>query len=112
MRKTFHLVALEIWSASDAGLPYESWSLAAEGFTHCTDGVEALGPTFDRFYVSDPRPFVAISLDLDALDVPWRYDVEGSPYPHIYGPIARHAVMGESRVERDHDGHFRGLTPI
>ena len=112
MRETFHLVALEIWSASDAGLPYGSWSLAAEGFTHCTDGVEALGATFDRFYVSDPRPFLAISLDLDALDVPWRYDVEGSPYPHIYGPIPRHAVTGVRRVERDHDGQFRGLTPI
>ena len=112
MRETFHLVALEIWSASDTGVPYESGSLATEGFTHCTDGMEALGATFERFYSSDPRPFVAISLDLDALDVPWRYDAEGSPYPHIYGPIARHAIIGQSRVERDRDGHFRGLTPI
>ena len=69
MRETFHLVALEIWSASDTGLPYGSWSLATEGFTHCTDGVGELGATFDRFYASDPRPFVAINLDLDALDV-------------------------------------------
>ena len=69
MRETFHLVPAEIWTASDTGSPYESWSLATEGFTHCTDGVEALGATFDRFYVSDPRPFVALSLDLDALDV-------------------------------------------
>ena len=112
MRETFHLVPAEIWTASDTGSPYESWSLATEGFTHCTDGVEELGATFDRFYISDPRPFLALSLDLDALDVPWRYDGEGSPYPHIYGPIARHAVLYVSRVERDSGGQFRGLTPI
>ena len=111
MRETFHLVPAETWIASDTGSPYDSWSLATEGFTHCTDGVEALGATFDRFCVSDPRPFLALALDLDALDVPWRYDVEGSPYPHIYGSIARLAVLYVSRVERDSGGQFRGLTP-
>ncbi len=112
MRTTFHLVPAEVWTASDTGSPYESWSLATEGFTHCTDGVEALGAMFDRHYASDLRPFLALSLDLDALDVPWRYDAEGSPYPHIYGPIARDVIVATSRVERDSDGRFRGLTPI
>jgi uncharacterized protein (DUF952 family) len=34
----------------------------------------------------------------------------GSPYPHIYGPIDRAAVRGVSRVDRDGDGGFMGLT--
>ena len=44
--------------------------------------------SFDRFYAADPRPFLALTLDLDALDVPWRYDDPGKPYPHIYGGSA------------------------
>ena len=111
MRETFHLVAGQVWAAADPNECYEAASLADEGFAHCTDGVDALGATFDRYYADDDRPFLALTLDLDALDVPWRYDVEGSPYPHIYGTIPRAAVTAVSRVERDSDGRFRALTP-
>ncbi|MEO8571037.1 MAG: DUF952 domain-containing protein, partial [Chloroflexota bacterium] len=100
MRETFHLVPEAGWEVADPDVPYEAGSLADEGFIHCTDGVEALGATFDRFYATDPRPFLALTLDLDALEVPWRHDVPGSPYPHIYGPIGRSAIRAISRVER------------
>jgi uncharacterized protein (DUF952 family) len=111
MRETFHLVPDAVWATSDPATAYEAASLEAEGFIHCTDGVVALGVTFDRYYADDPRPFLALTLDLDRLDVPWRYDVPGSPYPHIYGRIARVAVVGVSRVERDDAGRFAGLSP-
>ena len=73
--------------------------------------LDALGATFDRHYASDPRPFLALTLDLDALDVPWRFDDPGSPYPHIYGPIAPAAIVDVARVERAADGRFAGLQP-
>jgi uncharacterized protein (DUF952 family) len=92
-------------------VPYEAASLATEGFIHCTDGVPALGETFDRYYATDPRAFLALTLDLDALDVPWRYDVAGSPYPHVYGPILRSVIVAVSRVERADDGRFERLSP-
>ena len=111
MRETFHLVAEVAWSAADPLTAYEASSLEVEGFIHCTDGVAALGATFDRYYATDPRAFLALTVDLDALDVPWRYDVEGSPYPHIYGPIERSAIAGVSRVDRSADGRFAGLSP-
>jgi uncharacterized protein (DUF952 family) len=115
MRHTFHLVPAETWAAAKvylaAGRPYEAASLADEGFAHCTDGEAELGATFDRHYADDPRDFVALTLDLDALDVPWRYDVEGSPYPHIYGSIAPGAVVATSDVDRGADGRFVGLRP-
>lgn len=111
MRETFHLVPEAIWVSAEPSTSYAATSLESEGFIHCTDGVEALGVTFDRYYATDPRPFLALTLDLDRLDVPWRYDVPGSPYPHIYGPIHRAAVLAVSRVDRAGDGRFAGLGP-
>jgi uncharacterized protein (DUF952 family) len=116
MRETFHLVPAETWAAVqadlDAGLPYAAASLGSEGFIHCTDGEAALGVTFDRYYAGDPRAFRALTVDLDALDVPWRYDVADSPYPHIYGPMRRAAIRAEAHVERAADGRFAGLAPV
>ena len=110
MRETFHLVPEAVWTTSDPATGYEAASLDSEGFIHCTDRLEPLGVTFDRYYANDPRPFLALTIDLDTLDVPWRYDVPGSPYPHIYGSIARTAVLDVSRVERDGAGRFAGLS--
>ncbi len=108
-RPTFHLVPAAIWDASARAGPYAAASLESEGFIHCTDGVEALGATFERYFLADPRPFVALTVDLDALDVPWRYDLAGSPYPHVYGRIPRRAIVAVSVVERAADGRFAGL---
>jgi uncharacterized protein (DUF952 family) len=112
MPETFHLVPEDVWRAHDQSKPYAAASLATEGFIHCTDGVDALGVTFDRYYAADARSFLALTLELDALDVPWRYDVPGSPYPHIYGPVRPEAVVVVSRVDRAADGRFAGLTPV
>ena len=111
MRPTYHLVPVEVWAAANHGEPYAAASLATEGFIHCTDGVAPLGVTFDRYYAADARPFLALTLDLDALAVPWQYDVAGSPYPHIYGSIARTAIVAIERVRRSPDGRFAGLDP-
>ena len=111
MRETFHLVPEASWTAADPAMAYEASSLATEGFIHCTDGVASLGETFDRYYATDSRPFLALTIDLDGLDVPWRYDVPDSPYPHIYGPIVRPAIQAVSRVERGPDGRFEALSP-
>jgi uncharacterized protein (DUF952 family) len=62
--------------------------------------------TANRHYSGDAGPFVVLTVDLDALDVPWRYDDPGSPYPHIYGPITRAAILGAIPIERDGDGRF------
>jgi uncharacterized protein (DUF952 family) len=114
MRETYHLVPRDAWldhARADGDAPYRAGSLASEGFVHCTDGLAALGPTFDRHYAADARPFMALTIDLDALDVPWRFDDPGSPYPHIYGPIPAIAIRAASDVIRDGNGRFDGLEP-
>ena len=57
------------------------------------------------------RPFLALTIDLDALEAPWRFDVPGSPYPHIYGLVARRAITAVQHVDRGPDGRFVGLAP-
>ena len=109
-RRTFHLVPVEVWEAADPASPYVAAGFESEGFIHCTDGVDALAATFDRHYLADPRPFLALTVDLDALEVPWRFDVPGSPYPHIYGTIAHAAILDVSTVVRGSDGSFEQLT--
>ena len=109
MRLTFHLVPAVAWAASDPAQPYAAESLGLEGFIHCTDGADQLGTTFDRHFAADPRSFVALTIDLDAIRSPWRYDVAGSPYPHVYGPIERAAIRASAAVVRDGDGRYVGL---
>ncbi len=105
MRTTFHLTPATRWAAAGDG-PYDAPSLDAEGFIHCTDGVAAMVATANRHYADDQSEFVVLTVDLDALDVPWRYDDPGSPYPHIYGPITRAAILGSTPIERDATGRF------
>ena len=110
MRPTFHLIPLEVWGDADPDAPLVRPSLDDEGFIHCTDGADALIATAERHYRDDPRPFLALRLDLDGITSPWRYDEPGKPYPHIYGPIDRPAILDVVTVLRDPDGRFKALA--
>lgn len=109
MRPTFHLIPVVVWDAADADTPLVRESLDDEGFIHCTDGPDALIATAERHYRDDPRDFLALTVDLDAVSSPWRYDDPGKPYPHIYGPIDRAAIVDVTPVSRAVDGRFLGL---
>ncbi len=106
MRLTLHLVARDPWAASDTGQPYRHPSLETEGFIHCTDGAAEMARTANRHYADDARPFVVLTIDLDRVGSPWRYDDPGSPYPHVYGPIERSAIVETRPMPRSADGTF------
>jgi uncharacterized protein (DUF952 family) len=106
VRLTFHLVPVETWTASDPARPYEAPSLATEGFIHCTDGAEEMVATANRHYRDDPRPFLLLTIDLDAAGSPWRIEDERGIYPHVFGPIERAAVMRVAPAPRSAEGEF------
>lgn len=112
MRPTFHLVPEAVWSAADPARPYEASSLASEGFIHCTDGASELIATANRHYHDDPRPFLALTVDLDAAGSPWTVEDERRIYPHVHGPIQRGAILTVARIERDPDGRFAALDGV
>ncbi len=106
MRTTFHLVAREAWEGQDPGTPYTHPTLESEGFIHCTDGEPALREVADHYYGEDRRPFVVLTVDLDRVGSPWRIDAPGTPYPHVYGPIPREAILEVRPMPRAPDGRF------
>ena len=111
-RPTFHLVPAVTWAGRAADAPYEAASLADEGFAHCTDGEAAMLATANRHYRSDPRTFLLLTLDLDRVGSPWRFDDPGRIYPHISGPIDPASVDRVTRPVRVPDGTFVALeTP-
>ena len=106
MRHSYHLVPLEAWEASDPDAPYEAASLATEGFIHCTDGAGEVVRTANRHYRDDARDFLVLTVDLDAAGSPWRVEDERGIYPHVFGPIARTAVIRVVPAPRDAGGRF------
>lgn len=108
MRLTYHLVAAEDWPDIASVEAYEPASVAAEGFIHCTDGLDAVIETANRYYRGDPRPYLLVSVDLDAVRAPWRYDDAEQRYPHIYGALNLDAVVGTEPCRRELDGTFVG----
>jgi uncharacterized protein (DUF952 family) len=109
---TLHLIPAARWEAwradPDPAAPYTPPGYEAEGFVHCTDGDAEMLAVANRFYAADPGAFVVLDLDLALVGAPWRYDDPGSPYPHVYGPLRRDAVLGVRAVDRVADGHFVG----
>ena len=104
MRATLHIVAEADWIAGTD--PYRPPSLAAEGFIHCTDDRARLSEVGNRHYRDDQRPYVILTVDLDAIGSPWRFDDAKEWYPHIYGALPRAAVLGRAPFPRAADGTF------
>jgi uncharacterized protein (DUF952 family) len=103
---TFHLAPREVWDAQRDGGVYVPEAFAADGFVHCTDGEAAVLDTANRYYRSDGRAYVVLSIEVDALEAQVRYEDPGRIFPHVYGPIETAAVTLVRAVERDADGRF------
>ena len=108
---TYHISPLERWQQTPAEGPYTAPSLEAEGFIHCTTGADEMVATAERFYRDVEGPFVVLTVELDAIGVPWRYDTPAERFPHIYGPIPRSAIRRVVPIPRDEDGRFGAFPP-
>src|SRR5690242_15798968 len=110
-RYVYHLAPAERWRGWPAGTPYAPAEYAADGFVHCTAGEELMLAVANRFYRQVPGPFVLLTLDVERLDAPLRW--EESPtddlapvFPHLYGPINHEAVVAVREAVRAPDGTF------
>ena len=106
---TLHLTPESTWLEQRLLDVYRPETFAEEGFVHCTDGETLVLEVANRYYKDDPRPFLLLEIDLDAVSAPAVYEDEDRLYPHVYGPIELHAVRQVRRVERAADGTFTAI---
>src|SRR5215213_3176696 len=107
MARTYHLTPRDWWDAADPATPLGAPSLVEEGFIHCTSGAGNLVATANRHYHDDPRDFVIVAVELDALTSPWRVEDPAAIYPHVLGRIDRAAIESVIPAPRDRDGTFQ-----
>jgi len=101
-----HMLPAEDWALAIRAGRHEPPSLAVVGFVHCTHGWAELVRVGQRYYRSDPRAYLVLTIDPDRLTSPVRYDDPGNVYPHIYGPLNADAVVGIATFPRAPDGTF------
>jgi len=90
----FHITTAAEWNAAKERRSYESASLKAEGFIHCSEERQVAG-VLERFFAGK-TDLVKLVIDTDKLKS--RYVQEWSPsthdtFPHVYGPINTDAVI-------------------
>ena len=108
---TLHLVPEPVWRTQAGGETFFPEGFAAEGFVHTTQGEAMLLEVGNRYYRTDPRPYLVLDVDLDRVGADVRFDAAGPSFPHVYGPIETAAVIRVRRVERDEEGAFAALGP-
>jgi uncharacterized protein (DUF952 family) len=107
----YHLVPIDYWEAQPADRPYVPAGFEQEGFIHCTRGAEQITMVANRYYLSDPREWLVLVLDEQAVTSEIRYEPgrDGVLYPHIYGPLNRDAIREVRNMPRNRDGTFGPL---
>ncbi len=106
---TYHLVAEPYYESSDASEDYVPEDFASDGFIHCTDGVENVIATANRYCKEDLRPFLVLVIDTDKVSAEIKYEDAERIYPHIYGSLNRDAIVSAQPVKRAEDGTFLAL---
>jgi glutathione S-transferase len=105
---TYHIVPEAYYLAQPADQAYQPEPMAQgkEDFIHCTDGLQNLAVTGNRFYKNDLRPFLVLFIDLQKLTAPSLYEDEKQIFPHIYGKLNRSAIIKVGKMPRAADGTF------
>ena len=106
---TLHGTAAADWRAAESAAEYVPPAYAQDGFIHTSVGGAALAAALNRHLRADPRPYVALLIDLDRVPARWeiaRYPGDPAEYPHIHGPLPRDAVVAVLPISRAADGAF------
>lgn len=103
---TYHLTPRAVWGRQSGGISYLPEPFAEEGFIHCTDALDEIIAVGNRYYRTDPRPYVALAVACDRVEAPIVYEDPARWFPHIYGALDIDAVESVLEVARDPDGTF------
>lgn len=94
MATIYHVTTAAEWDAARERGRYESPSLAAEGFIHCSTDDEQVKGVLERYF-KGKSALVKLVIDTARLTSPFIYEWSPSTadtFPHVYGPINLDAV--------------------
>ncbi|HKO46802.1 MAG TPA: DUF952 domain-containing protein [Polyangiaceae bacterium] len=104
-RHVFHITERGAFSAALESGAYETESLHAEGFIHCSTRAQVLRSAA-RFFGGRPG-LVLLCIDAVRLAAILRYEAaDGEPFPHCYGPIPLEAIPAVIDFPCRPDGSF------
>lgn len=106
---TYHMAIAGEWEQQKDAATYVPSAFAADGFIHCTNGLELLQWVGSSFYKESGDPRIVLVLAIDEISSEVRYDDPDEHFPHIYGPLNTSAVIAELPVHRAPDGTFIGF---
>jgi len=105
----YHLTPSVYFHSFAPDQDYTPKPFAKEGFIHCTRGADLLAYVANNYYRGEPGDFLMLVIDVGALKSPLKYEALGSapiPFPHIYGPLNRDAIVEVVKMPRAADGRF------
>jgi uncharacterized protein (DUF952 family) len=94
MATIYHVTTAGEWNTAQEKGRYESPSLAAEGFIHCSADEQQVQGVLERYFKGKTN-LVKLVIDTTKLTSPFIYEWSPSTadtFPHVYGPINPDAV--------------------
>lgn len=105
MKTVFHLAEPTFWEAAAVTGMYRVPSLDAEGFIHLSTRDQYVS-TANRYY-RDRTDLLLLEVDEDALDdLRYERSTNDELFPHLYGALPVHAVVGVRPLLPGADGTF------
>ena len=98
----YHITTRAEWDSAQSQTFYQPQNYQKDGFIHCSDLFQ-VEEVANRLYARS-NELLLLSIDPDLADIPVIYEnLEGGEmaYPHLYGALARQAVLAVTAFERD-----------
>jgi uncharacterized protein (DUF952 family) len=120
----YHLTPARIYYSQPENQPYQTETLAQEGFIHCTAGAEMLIEVANTYFANLQDDLLVLEIDPAQLTAPLLFEPPILPivapvstadltpthqntlFPHIYGPLDRQAITACFSLQRDETGRW------
>lgn len=108
----YHIVPRVDWEAVLDAEDYRGDSLETEGFIHCSTLEQLLGVANHWFPGRDDLLLLKIDPSMLSAQIKYEDGGDGQLFPHVYGPIEKHAVVAVEDFPLGLDGCFERVPNL